>query len=93
MKGCYLHNSESPRVLFASKKRNGERKQERCDLSLHLDHLLSLPNSLDALGETNIVCLELVETNTGEDGGGVESPHGELAGLGDALAGEVVDDA
>lgn len=52
-----------------------------------------MPDSLDSLGETDIVCLELVETNAGKDSGGVESPHGELAGLGDTLGGEVVDDA
>jgi hypothetical protein len=74
--------------LRIEKRRNGNQH------ILHLqDRLLCLPDSLDTLGETNIICLKLVETNAGENGGGVESPHGELAGLGDALGGEVVDDA
>lgn len=69
------------------------RRKEKIHVSFLHVGLLGLPDSLDKLGETNIVCLELVETDTSEDSGGVEGPHGELAGLGDTLGGEVVDDA
>lgn len=86
-KGCHLHNSGAQGAI----SRKG-RKDPGGYFCLQIS-LLGLPDSLDALGETDIVCLELVEANTGEDGGGVESPHGELAGLGDTLGGEVVDDA
>lgn len=71
----------------------GEKENEESRCILQVNNLLGLPNSLDTFSQTNIVCLKLVETNAGKDGGGIESPHGELAGLGDALAGEVVDDA
>lgn len=78
----------SPRCYFEKRK-----KRSRGVFFCLQIGLLGLPDSLDALGETDIVCLELVEANTSEDGGGVESPHGELAGLGHTLGGEVVDDA
>jgi len=87
-KGCYLHNSGAQGAI----SRKGRKDPEGYFFCLQIG-LLGLPDSLDALGETDIVCLELVEANAGEDGGGVESPHGELAGLGHTLGGEVVDDA
>jgi hypothetical protein len=65
-------------------------KESRCILQVSL---LGLPDSLDTLGKTNIVCLKLVEANTSKNGGGVQCPHGELASLGNALGGKVVDDA
>lgn len=82
---------QKPKVLHL---RMGKKGQETKDhiLNLH-DRLLCLPDSLDTLGKTNIICLKLVEANASKDGSGVQSPHGELAGLGDALGGEVVDDA
>jgi hypothetical protein len=89
MKGCYLHNSGKPKGATSENK-----KGKTNNHILHLqDRLLCLPDSLDTLGETNIIRLKLVETESSKNGSGVESPHGELAGLGDALGGEVVDDA
>lgn len=54
---------------------------------------LSVPDSLDTLGEADVVCLKLVEANTSKNSGGVQPPHEALAGLGDTLAGKIVDNA
>jgi hypothetical protein len=82
---------QKPKVLHL---RMGKREQETKNdiLDIH-NRLLGLPDSLDTLGKTNIIRLKLVEPNTSKNGSGVQSPHGKLAGLGDALGGEVVDDA
>lgn len=58
-----------------------------------LESLLGAPDSLKTLSKTDIVCLELVETNTGGDSGEVQCPHEGLAGLGNTVSGEVVDNA
>lgn len=52
---------------------------------------LSLPDALDGLGKTDIGGLELVKGKANEDGSGVETPGEELAGGGNALLGDVVD--
>lgn len=52
---------------------------------------LSLPDALDGLGKTDIGGLELVKGKANEDGSGVEAPGEELAGGGNALLGDVVD--
>lgn len=54
---------------------------------------LSSPNSLDGLCKTDVVGLELVKTDTGEDGAGLEDPHEGLLGARSAVAGEVIDNA
>jgi hypothetical protein len=54
---------------------------------------LSVPQPLDSLGNADIVCLERVKGDTHGEGGDAESPVRGSANLGDALLGEVVDDA
>lgn len=51
----------------------------------------SLPDALDGLSKTDIGGLELVKGKANEDGSGVKAPGKDLAGLGDALRGNVVD--
>lgn len=55
--------------------------------------ILSVPEPLHSLGDTDIVCLERVEGNTHGDGGDAQSPHGNGTGEGNAVLGEVVNDA
>lgn len=50
------------------------------------------PNSLDKLSNTNIVCLELVDTNTDGQGRNVEAPPEELVKTGMCSLGDIVDD-
>lgn len=52
-----------------------------------------MPQLLASLGDADVVGLEGVEGDAEGDGGKAESPHGEGADLGDAVLGEVVDDA
>lgn len=53
---------------------------------------LCLPHPLDGLCDTNIVCLELVQTDGGGNSESTQQPVQERLGLGDAALGEVVDD-
>lgn len=53
---------------------------------------LCLPNPLDGLCDANIVCLEFVQTDSYKDGGSVQAPHEQLAGLGVSAVGNVVDE-
>lgn len=53
---------------------------------------LSLPHPLDSLCQANVVGLKLVQTDANQDSGGVEGPHGELAGLGETAVGDIVDE-
>lgn len=53
---------------------------------------LSFPHPLDSLCQTNVVGLKLVQTDANQDSGGVEGPHGELAGLGETAVGDIVDE-
>lgn len=53
---------------------------------------LCLPNTLDSLRDTDVVCLKLVQTNAYSQGGGVQSPPEQLAQTGVSLLGDVVDD-
>jgi len=52
-----------------------------------------MPQPSHSLGNTNIVCLERVECKTKGDGSNAQSPGGSHAGLGNAMLGEVVNDA
>jgi hypothetical protein len=52
-----------------------------------------MPQPNNSLGNTNIVRLERVERKTEGDGSSAKSPIGGRASLGDALLGEVIDDA
>ena len=52
-----------------------------------------MPQPGNCLSNTNIVCLKRVECKTQSDGSGAESPHGGCADLGNAVLGEVVNDA
>jgi hypothetical protein len=54
---------------------------------------LSRPDLLDALGEANIVGLELVPTPADDEDGQEVEPVANLAGLGDAPRREVVGNA
>lgn len=53
---------------------------------------LRLPHTLDGLSQTDIVGLELVETNGGGQRRGAERPPGGGPRLGDTLERKVVDD-
>lgn len=53
---------------------------------------LSLPQSLDGLGDADIAGLVLVEGKADNDGGGVEAPDGSLAGPGCSVLRNVIDD-
>lgn len=54
--------------------------------------ILSPPYALDGLGETNIVGLEFVQTNTDHDSENVEHPRERLVGLGESSGRNVVDE-
>ena len=53
---------------------------------------LCLPHSLNSLCHTNIIRLELVQSDGCGEGEDTEEPVAERAGLGHTLLGEVVDD-
>jgi len=53
---------------------------------------LSSPDTLNSLGQTDIIRLELVQTDAGSDGSDVEEPEAGLVGSREATAGHVVDD-
>ena len=74
-------NAYQTTLIFPTGLRNGVVAKNR----------LSLPDALDGLGKTDIGGLELVKGKANEDGGGVEAPGEELAGGGNALLGDVVD--
>jgi hypothetical protein len=52
-----------------------------------------MPQPRNSLGDADVVCLEGVQCQTERDGSDAESPVGCRADLGNALGGEVVDDA
>ena len=59
-------------------------------LALSASPQSSLPNALDSLDDADVVCLELVQANGDEDGGGVETPDEEPADARHALLWHVV---
>lgn len=60
-------------------------------ISVNLFFSLGSPDTLDGLGHTNIVGLELVQPNTDGDGGDVEKPPEDLAQTRMCSVGNVVD--
>lgn len=64
-----------------------------CHLALSTALNLSVPEFCDQLGDADVVRLIRVQSNTKSDGTNSQSPVSGGADLGDALGGEVVDDA
>lgn len=50
------------------------------------------PDLGDGGGDSNVVCLELVETDSDKNGCGLEGPHHSLLDAWGTVAGEVVGD-
>lgn len=59
---------------------------------VHHHSSLSLPHPLDCLRNTDIIRLELVQTNADRQRCEVEKPHEGLVKTGEAVLGDVVDD-
>jgi hypothetical protein len=53
---------------------------------------LCSPDAAQSLGDTDVVCLKLIQTDGGGEGEGAQEPVAGGAELRDALGGEVVDD-
>lgn len=53
---------------------------------------LCLPHTLDGLRDTNVIRLELIETNGSGEGQQTQEPEAAVVGLWDTADGEVVDD-
>jgi len=51
------------------------------------------PDPLDGLCETDVVCLEFVETDKNENGCDLEDSHESFPDAGDTVGREVIDDA
>jgi hypothetical protein len=59
----------------------------------NLNNALSMPEPRHSLGNANVICLKRVQSHTERDCSDTESPHGNLSGRGNALYGEIIDDA
>jgi hypothetical protein len=70
-----------------------ESREIPCYLIYKYNTYLSMPQPRNSLGDADVVCLEGVQCQTERDGSDAESPVGCRADLGNALGGEVVDDA
>lgn len=56
------------------------------------NHTLCGPNSLDSLCDTNIIRLELVQSNTNHNSSKPQSPPEQNSRLRQSLAGNIIDD-
>lgn len=82
-----------PRVPLQQGEEVEENRQFVQSLSLSHTCILSLPDPLDGLGQTNVVGLKLVPTPTDNEDCEEVEPVSSLANEGDAPRGEVVSNA
>jgi len=83
------------RLTYTEAKRLDQKQKKRKNtlFKWRLHTTLCVPDPTQSLGDTHVVCLKLVQTDSGGQGKGAQEPVAEGVELGHTLRTEVIDDS